>query len=95
MERGNLLTLMGRCGFYCGCCPDCVKGTCEGCVPAHREGDCFTRDCVEQRGLELCPRCPEFPCEGLFCRVHATVLDRDWLNWKRREREDGPPPAGR
>ena len=29
---------MGRCGFYCGCCPGYVNQECEGCIPAHKGG---------------------------------------------------------
>lgn len=77
---------MGRCGFYCGCCPAYVNHECEGCVPAHQGGECFSRDCAERRGVEFCPRCPEFPCQALFQKPHATVLDRDWLLWWKKRK---------
>ena len=32
--------LLGKCGFYCGCCPTYIKGGCRGCVDEHSEGDC-------------------------------------------------------
>jgi len=38
--------LLGKGGFYCGCCPTYRKGGCKGCVDAHQAGDCYTRDCV-------------------------------------------------
>lgn len=31
--------LLGRCGFYCGCCPTYIKDGCEGCMEEHRTGD--------------------------------------------------------
>lgn len=80
---------VGRCGFYCGCCRDYVGGECEGCVPAHRESECYSRDCVERRGVKFCPMCPEFPCEALFQMPHATVLDKDWLLWQKKRKHDG------
>lgn len=79
---------IGRCGFYCGCCPNYVNHECEGCVPAHQSGDCYTRDCVEQKGVTFCPQCPEFPCKELLHREHATVLDREWLSWMGRRKEE-------
>ena len=32
--------LLGKCGFYCGCCPTYIKGGCKGCVDEHSKGDC-------------------------------------------------------
>lgn len=80
---------MGRCGFYCGCCPNYVNQECEGCVPAHKPGDCYTWDCVGQKDIPLCPLCPDFPCQELLQRKHATVLDREWLSWMDRRKQDG------
>lgn len=80
---------LGRCGFYCGACPTYVAGRCAGCDREHVKGDCFTRDCTKSRGLPLCPLCPDFPCGELMVRERATVLDRDWLRWKARQRKQG------
>lgn len=76
--------LLGRCGFYCGGCPTYVGGQCPGCEAAHSPGDCFTRDCTRRQGVDLCPLCGDFPCGELLCRKKATVLDHDWLLWKRK-----------
>ena len=76
-------TLLGKCGFYCPCCPTYRSGGCRGCLEEHAPGDCFTRDCVLAKDLPCCGACPEFPCNDLFTRPHATVLDKDWLRWKR------------
>ena len=46
---------MGRCGFYCGCCPSYVNQECEGCIPAHKGGECYSRDCVEHKGGGVLP----------------------------------------
>lgn len=78
--------LLGKCGFYCGVCPSYREGNCEGCVEAHREGDCYTRDCVLNKGLEACPCCGAFPCDTILTAQRATVLDKDWLWWKRQEK---------
>lgn len=77
-------SLLGKCGFYCGACPTFLKGGCDGCVAEHRIGDCFTRDCVMGKGLDVCGRCEAFPCETILTRPRSTVLDRDWLMWKRK-----------
>lgn len=75
---------VGRCGFCCGVCPTFLSGECAGCDAAHQRGDCFTRDCAAERGLSFCTQCEAFPCGELLTREKATVLDRDWLRWKRR-----------
>lgn len=78
--------LIGKCGFYCGSCPDFIKGDCSGCRTTHKEGDCFTFDCVVEQGVEFCGQCPNFPCQDLFTREKHTVLDSKWLQWKLRQR---------
>lgn len=75
--------LLGKCGFYCGCCPTLRKGGCRGCMEEHAAGDCFTRDCVLGQGIACCGECETFPCETILTRPHTTVLDRDWLRWKK------------
>ena len=78
--------LIGKCGFFCGSCPTQRSGACPGCRLAHEPGDCFTFDCVEAHGLTYCGECGAFPCGELLRRKKATVLDADWLRWKRREK---------
>lgn len=77
---------IGKCGFYCGSCPTYRAGDCQGCLKEHKKGDCFTHDCVLEKGLPYCGCCKEFPCDDLMSREKATVLDKDWLQWKRRQR---------
>lgn len=67
--------------------PDFLEGDCQGCMEAHRAGDCYSRDCVIRKGLSFCGECLEFPCPVILTRPHCTVLDKDWLNWKRRQKE--------
>lgn len=79
----NTEKYIGKCGFYCGSCPTYISGECEGCMDAHVTGDCFTRDCVLERGLDYCGKCKNFPCDEIMTREKATVLDRQWLVWKK------------
>jgi len=78
--------LLGKCGFYCGYCPTYEKGKCRGCIEEHEKGDCFTRDCVLEKGLEVCTLCKDFPCGVIMENERCTVLDKDWLRWKASER---------
>ena len=75
--------LLGKCGFYCGCCPTYIKGGCKGCVDEHSEGDCYTRDCVLKQDIACCGACAQFPCDTIMTKPHTTVLDKDWLRWKK------------
>ncbi len=74
---------IGKCGFYCGSCPDHICGECDGCLKAHKTGDCFTRDCVIDRGVEFCGKCDGFPCDAILENDKCTVLDKAWLCWKK------------
>ncbi len=74
---------IGKCGFYCGACPTYLGGNCFGCLEEHREGDCFTRDCVLKNGIRFCGECKSFPCDTILCQPHTTVLDKEWLMWKK------------
>ena len=76
-------TLLGKCGFYCGACPTYIEKNCKGCIEEHVEGDCYSRDCVLNNKLDFCGQCSKFPCDEIINKPHATVLDKDWLLWKR------------
>jgi len=80
--------LLGLCGFYCGSCPTYLEGDCEGCIAKHQPGDCFTHTCVQEKGLRFCGECSDFPCDEILSRKKATVLDKEWLAWKRRQKEE-------
>lgn len=75
---------LGKCGFYCGCCPTYINGNCKGCMDEHKTGDCYTRDCVLKQGIACCGACKQFPCDTIIHKPHTTVLDKDWLRWKKR-----------
>lgn len=75
--------LLGKCGFYCGYCPTYRKGGCMGCLAEHQTGDCFTRDCVLRQQIQCCGECAQFPCDTIMTQSHTTVLDKDWLRWKK------------
>ena len=81
--------LLSKCGFYCGACPTYTAGGCRGCEEEHTAGDCFTRDCVKGKHLPFCGACEQFPCDAILTRPRSTVLDRDWLRWKRESRRNG------
>lgn len=79
---------IGKCGFFCGSCPTYVHGNCRGCMEEHREGDCYTRDCTIKQKLNYCGECPHFPCDTILTAQRCTVLDKDWLRWKRKDKDN-------
>ncbi len=65
---GRIPDSMGPCGIYCGACPS-IGRTCRGCGSEDRDQKrrskwgCRLRTCCfEERGLDLCVECDEFPC---------------------------------
>ena len=83
----NIKKLIGKCGFYCGSCPDYIQGTCTGCRIAHSIGDCFTFDCVDKQKIDFCGECDKFPCKEIMEKEKSTVLDKEWLRWKAKRRD--------
>jgi len=88
------------CGLYCGSCDDFVHGICHGCGCScgHCNGEpqaraCAIRECSDERGVEHCGRCAEFPCTKLiaFCNdpiwfSHGVAIE----NLRRRTRIGTP-----
>ncbi|MBQ9152791.1 MAG: DUF3795 domain-containing protein [Solobacterium sp.] len=79
--------LLGKCGYYCGQCPDFLAGSCEGCVEGNRNGICHARDCVMEKGILSCGYCREFPCERILNDPKASLLSPLWLRWKADQRD--------
>ena len=46
-------------------------------------GDCYIRDCVLKQSIDCCGACEQFLCDTIMTQPHATVLDKDWLRWKK------------
>ena len=80
--------LPGKCGFYCGACPTWLKGGCRGCEREHAPGDCITRDCVKEKQLDFCRACAAFPCDAILKEPRSTVLDKNWLAWKKKSAQN-------
>lgn len=69
---------IGACGKACYICSDKEKGNCDGCEVENerlKEGKCILYECVKEKGVQYCLRCPERPCDWLrgvsmaFCLV--------------------------
>jgi hypothetical protein len=57
---------------------------CPGCRAGGGFPRCEIRKCAEARGVEVCARCEDFPCEKIeaFSRVYPTLIS-DGLRLKR------------
>lgn len=51
------------CGDFCGKCPNYLQD-CRGCIPQDH-GDCHFVRCCQEKGIEHCGLCVEFPCQKL------------------------------
>ena len=59
--------LIGFCGVDCSVCSDYAAGVCTGCrASAHTGAEvCPTVACCEEKGIDFCSGCAQFPCEGM------------------------------
>ena len=63
--------------------PPTYKAAVKAVWTSIRRGTCYTRDCVLKQGIACCGACEQFPCDTIMTKPHTTVLDKDWLNWKK------------
>jgi len=91
------LRLAAPCGLYCGVCSTLLENSCHGCRCSAE--DCFAAEkhkvcsiycCVEERGLQDCSSCDDFPCTAMIqfafdpiMRTHQPALE----NLNRRKRK--------
>lgn len=60
-------TIESRCGILCGECTYREQMNCAGCVHIQKPfwGECPVKACCEERCVEHCGQCEEFPCDLL------------------------------
>jgi len=73
--------LVGRCGIYCGACRLYVLKRCKGC--AVEESKCPYLECLENKEINRCGECMEFPCERHYGPM--AVYTKKYLDWKKQE----------
>ncbi len=80
-----------RCGVCCNECERKEKVNCTGCINMKKPfwgGECGVKKCCEDKGLNHCGECSEFPCEMLSTMGVAEGFDpepkiqqcRKWAN---------------
>jgi hypothetical protein len=74
---------MGACGIACYKCPLYLKDKCKGCSIDIPEDICPLPKCAQEKGVNSCFECKEFPCDKNYKKgpiVHA-LLDY----WKKEK----------
>jgi len=86
---GRIPDAMGPCGVYCGACPSYGK-TCKGCGSEDRDQKrtskwgCKLRSCcLDERGLDLCVECDEFPCRKHNSKLSGSHPDDPRFAYRR------------
>ncbi len=61
------IIIESRCGIVCSECGYREKMNCKGCVAIKNPfwGECPVKKCCEDKGLENCGQCNNFPCKLL------------------------------
>lgn len=57
-----------RCGLSCSSCEGRGQVKCNGCINMDKPfwgGECGVKTCCEEKKINHCGECPEFPCETL------------------------------
>jgi len=57
-----------RCGVCCDACGRKEGVDCKGCINMKKPfwgGTCYVKSCCENKGLDHCGQCGEFPCGTL------------------------------
>lgn len=71
-------------------------GMCHGCrnVPSSKKGcikGCVIPDCAQERGVDFCAECNEFPCQKAkdFFATHSNKITKIWEDGSKRIKEIG------
>jgi len=72
--------IIGVCGLACFKCRKFKQDECKGCSPKISADICPLPSCAQEKGVEVCFDCKEFPCENNYKGgpIVAELLD----HWK-------------
>jgi len=70
----KLVSTIAPCGLVCGVCVHATpeREGCAGCREGGGDKRCYQRTCCQDRSLQGCWECDEFPCE------HGYFVDPAW-----------------
>ncbi|MFH1289276.1 MAG: DUF3795 domain-containing protein [Patescibacteria group bacterium] len=73
---------IGVCGLICSKCPLFVAAECSGCKPNEV---CPLPNCSKKKGVELCFKCKEFPCNLSYKKGPIVKELLDYFKEKKKE----------
>lgn len=77
---------IATCGVVCEICPRYRIKKCTGCNP---NPYCGMPDCAQEKGLEFCFECGEFPCDRHYGeKGNLIIYDKKWLDFIKKEVKD-------
>lgn len=79
MNKGD--SKIGVCGIACFKCPRFVRKACPGCRPNEF---CPLPECAQDKGVELCFECKEFPCKLSY---EKGPIVKELLDFFKKEKE--------
>lgn len=86
---GRIPDAMGPCGVFCGACPSFGR-TCLGCGSDDRQqkrtskwGGRLRGCCFEERDLDLCIDCDEFPCRKHVQKLSGSHREDPRFDYRR------------
>ena len=75
------------CGLSCEECEYREEFHCGGCMATGGNpfyGPCELAACARRKKVNFCGECKDFPCDTIITKPHSSVLDKDWLTWKKK-----------
>lgn len=66
--KGLIVMYESCCGVRCSECERKSDGRCKGCLNMNKPfwgGECLVRNCCEDKNIDHCGQCEDFPCEML------------------------------
>lgn len=74
--KPGLTELAAPCGLSCTACKLYIRTKCKGCR-TKRNPQCTIWKCAEERGLNYCGECSDFPCENNYA---TPAIAKEWLD---------------
>jgi hypothetical protein len=77
---------VGKCGIFCRACRLYILEKCKGCldVDSEKKVKCSVLICAQDKGLDSCGRCQEFPCLEHY-GSDQVYAKKKLLDWKKQE----------
>ena len=53
-----------------------LKNCCQGCRQGGGNPECEIRKCIQQRNIDFCPSCEDYPCDHIseLCKIYPILI---------------------